>query len=415
MEIQLFNSIFFWKKYFKDLLKIFFIELKEKFYYNYLKLIILYPGLCSIFLIITINIGLGVSHVPPEPELKVYFFTNSMQTYMSTALSLASFEPNPEYLYLYRLERKIELINALIQKITEKTPTHLNLDLQKTRFVNVKYLIHTAVHHYSQLYSEFLYNFRFPLGTEVIKFDSGEHECQEIFIRLLETMLGKGSVRKKFDFALKAITIEGSPMLDKRAKYDCKLLFDPYIIQNKRRDLRGLTTFSEGFKNYSYVDLCVLDFYISLIASELVSHYWILPEDTNIVGNAYWTLGGAHSNEYSIYMNGSNFHANTELWERSKTLPDLIIRLLEIYIKAMTQEDSYRLATMTDMLMFKGRGSKTLQSYFVDYTHVLMTILQNGLFKSLDLKDIETFFLFEAHTEATMLINDLRAFIIYGR
>ena len=54
MEIQFFNSIFFWKKYFKDLLKIFLIELKEKLYYNYLKGIILYPGLCSIFLVIAL-------------------------------------------------------------------------------------------------------------------------------------------------------------------------------------------------------------------------------------------------------------------------------------------------------------------------------------------------------------------------
>src|ERR1700735_5877147 len=53
-EIAFFNAIYFWKKYFKDLLKIFLIELKEKLYYNYLKGIILYPGLCSIFLVIAL-------------------------------------------------------------------------------------------------------------------------------------------------------------------------------------------------------------------------------------------------------------------------------------------------------------------------------------------------------------------------
>src|ERR1700735_4256749 len=58
-EIAFFNAIYFWKKYFKDLLKIFLIELKENFYYKYLKAIILYPGLCSILLIIGINLVLG--------------------------------------------------------------------------------------------------------------------------------------------------------------------------------------------------------------------------------------------------------------------------------------------------------------------------------------------------------------------
>jgi hypothetical protein len=69
-----------------------------------------------------------------------------MQTYMGTALSLAIFEPNPEY--LYRLERKIELINALIQKIKVKKPTHLNLDCEKSKFVDIEYFIETAVNHH---------------------------------------------------------------------------------------------------------------------------------------------------------------------------------------------------------------------------------------------------------------------------
>jgi hypothetical protein len=111
------------------------------------------------------------------------------------------------------------------------------------------------------LYLEFLYPAKFPLATEVVKFNSGERH--NIFIHGLKIMLGKDTVQKKFDLALKIITVEGSPMLDKmtKAKYDCKLLFDPYVIKGQTRDLRGLTTFSEGFKNYSYVDLCVLEFY----------------------------------------------------------------------------------------------------------------------------------------------------------
>src|ERR1700735_2191828 len=65
-EIAFFNAIYFWKKYFKDLLKIFLIELKENLYYKYLKATILYPGLCSIFLVVTFillcNGGVGVVH-----------------------------------------------------------------------------------------------------------------------------------------------------------------------------------------------------------------------------------------------------------------------------------------------------------------------------------------------------------------
>src|SRR6202046_369438 len=53
-EIAFFNAIYFWKKYFKDLLKIFLIELKETLNYNYLKATILYPGLCRIFLVIMV-------------------------------------------------------------------------------------------------------------------------------------------------------------------------------------------------------------------------------------------------------------------------------------------------------------------------------------------------------------------------
>src|ERR1700735_1289737 len=53
-EIAFFNAIYFWKKYFKDLLKLFIIELKENLYYKYLKATILYPGLCSIFLVIMV-------------------------------------------------------------------------------------------------------------------------------------------------------------------------------------------------------------------------------------------------------------------------------------------------------------------------------------------------------------------------
>jgi hypothetical protein len=415
MEIQFFNSIFFWKKYFKDLLKIFIIELKEKFHHNYLKLIILYPGLCSILLIIGINILFGVSDVQPQAELVVSFCTSTVQTYMSTALSLASFEPNPEYLYLYRLERKIELINTLIHKIEDKNPTHLNLDFKNTKFVIVENYMQAAVDHHSRLYLEFAYPAKFPLATDVIKFNSSER--QKIFIDLLETMSGRGSVKKKFDLALKTITVEGLPMLDKttKAKYDCKLLFDPYVIKGQTRDLRGLITFSEGFRNYSYVDLCALDFYIGLIAWALVLHYWILPEDINIVGKVSLNLIGEGIYDYSILINGGDFNANIKLWERSKNLPDLVRVLLEMYLEAMIKEDSYRLAIISDALMFRGRILNPPHPYYLNYTNTLMTIVSKHLFNHAILTNIETYFFFPMTTVVQMLIHDLTLFIFHGR
>jgi hypothetical protein len=417
MEIQLFNSIFFWRKYFKDLLKIFIIELKEKFYYNYLKLIILYPGLCSILLILGINILFGASDdiELPRPELKVYFFSNFMQTYMGTALSLASFEPNPEYLYLYRLERKIELINALIQKIKEKNPTHLNLDCEKSKFVDIEYFIETAVNHHSRLYLEFLYNAKFPLATKIVKFNSDEQH--DIFIQLSETMLGKGTVQKKFDSALKIITVEGSPMLDKRAKYDCKLLFDPYVIKGQTRDLRGLTTFSEGFKNYSYVDLCVLEFYTGFIAWALILHYWILPEDINIVGKGSWTIGRANLEDYSILINGRNFNAKMRSSVGSAAL-DLIKVLLEIDVDTMRKEDCYRLAIIAEALRhYYSSAGELGQRYLfyvvLEYRDALMRVRHLGY--RINLSNIEKYYFYTPEIVAVQLINDLENLILYAR
>jgi hypothetical protein len=78
-EIAIFNSIFFWKKYFRDLLKIFVIDLKEKLYYNYLKMIILYPGLCSIFLVVTLTLfcnGGGEVHADSINDWYLWLFDN---------------------------------------------------------------------------------------------------------------------------------------------------------------------------------------------------------------------------------------------------------------------------------------------------------------------------------------------------
>ena len=126
MEIQFFNSIFFPKKYFKDLLKIFIIELKEKVYYSYLKLVILYPGIFIVIIIISLNIADAVTYgdILTNNEWRIYpnyilqlmqhLHLNAGLTDLEAALSIVDFEPNPEYLYLYRLERKIELINSFI-------------------------------------------------------------------------------------------------------------------------------------------------------------------------------------------------------------------------------------------------------------------------------------------------------------
>ena len=415
MEIQFFNSIFFWRTYFKDLLKIFLIELKENFYYYYLKVVILYPGLCSIFLIIAINLLFGASEEIKlaGPELQVYFFSSSIQTYMGTALSLATFEPNPEYLYLYRLERKIELINALIQKIKEKNPTHLNLDFDKSKYVGLEYLIETAVNHHSRLYLEFLYQAKFPLALEAVKFNSEGHK---ILIQVLETMLGKGTVQKKFDCALKTITVADSRMLDKTIKYSCKLLFDPYVIKSSKiRDHRGLTTFSEGFTNYSYVDLCVLEFYTGLIAWALILHYWLLPEDINIVGKASWTI--VNFSNYSILINGRNFNANFYPLASSPSL-DLIKALLEIGTDAMIKEDSFRLAIITEALRHHYSslgelGERALSYVVLEYRDALMRLRHLGY--PINLTNLETYYFSTPNIVVTQLMNDFEVSLFYAK
>jgi hypothetical protein len=125
MEIQFFNSIFFWKNYFKDLLKIFFIELKETIYYLYLKLIILYSVILIVIFILGVNVVFAVTHeaIFTNHECSIYpgyIVQLKEHLYLDVgligALSLVSFVTNLEYLYLYRLERKIELINALIKE-----------------------------------------------------------------------------------------------------------------------------------------------------------------------------------------------------------------------------------------------------------------------------------------------------------
>jgi hypothetical protein len=379
MEIQLFNSIFFWKKYFKELLKIFIIELKEKFHYNYLKLIILYPGLCSIFLIIVINMcsSISASTAPLFP-----LFLTNYDTDISIALSGGTFEPNPEYLYLYRLERKIELINLLIQKIKDKNPTHLNWNLTKTTFVNLDELFNRLVEHHSRMFFE-LFKPTFPLATEVIKFNSrwGEQICRSI----LEIMLEKDSVKNKFDWALKTITVTNSPLLANMSetKYDYKLLFEKFKItiddKEKEFDGRGLTTFSEGFQNYSYVDLCTLEYFVGLIVWALILHYWILPENLDAGREFYFQINCMDHRNYFLYIDDQEFTANMLSWKRSESVNWLIKSLLDINLDAMSKEDSYRLVILADALMFCGRDLQPrIKSIFLVTLEEMMEYRMNG-------------------------------------
>jgi hypothetical protein len=106
MEIQLFNSIFFWKKYFKDLLKIFIIELKEKIYYYYLYMIILYSGLCSFCLtaVVTLlccngNLFFGFQStdvIPSEPLQAV----QAMEIFLEKLRLEATTEADSVYIFL---------------------------------------------------------------------------------------------------------------------------------------------------------------------------------------------------------------------------------------------------------------------------------------------------------------------------
>jgi hypothetical protein len=340
MEIQLFNSIFFWKKYFKDLLKIFFIELKEKIYYYYLKLIILYPGVLIVILIISLNMVYAVTmtygDMMTNNEWRIYpNYLSLLKTHvlpvggltdLDVALSVASFEPNPEYLYLYRLERKIELINLLIQKIKEKNPTHLNLDWTKT-LINEKADAFTIqcftskMLLYARLYDPNLYNLEFKSKMEYAELN-----------KITQTMVGEDTVLSKFDQALQIITFDDSEILRKSILpiYDCRLLFG---------EKQGLINFSQGYQNFTFIDLCTLECFVGQIVHLLLSHYWILPENVDLEGECY--LRFCWPKNYFISINGEEISTHWYSWKRSQAQVGLIRSVSEILLETIEKEDSY--------------------------------------------------------------------------
>jgi hypothetical protein len=340
MEIQFFNSIFFWKKYFKDLLKIFFIELKETIYYYYLKLIILYPGVLIVILIISLNMVYAVTmtygDMMTNNEWRIYPNYLSLlktrvllvggQTDLDAALSVASFEPNPEYLYLYRLERKIELINLLIEKIKEKNPTHLNLDWTKTKigeesdtFTTQCFVSKMLL--YARLYDPNLYNLEFKTKAE----------DAELY-KILRIMVGEDTVLSKFDQALQMITFDDSEILRKSILpiYDCRLLF------GKKQ---GLINFSQGYRNFTFIDLCTLECFVGQIVHLLLSHYWILPENVDLEGECY--LRFCWPENYFISINGEEISTNWYSWKRSQDQVGLVKSILEILVEILDKDDSY--------------------------------------------------------------------------
>jgi hypothetical protein len=338
MEIQFFNSIFFWKKYFKDLLKIFFIELKEKIYYYYLKVIILYPGVLIVMCIIGVNVVDAVTmtygEIITNNEFTIYSnYISQLQKHLNTgmldldaALSIASFEPNPEYLYLYRLERKIELINLLIQKIKDKNPTHLNLDWTKTLINNetdafttkcfvMKLLL------YAKLYEPNVYNLEFKSKIEYAELN-----------KITQIMTAEDTALSKFDQALQIITLEDSEVLHKSTLpiYDCRLLFG---------EKQGLINFSQGYQNFTFMDLCMLECFVGQIVHLLLSHYWILPKNLDLEGECY--LRFCWPKNYFISMNGEEISTSWPLWERSWDQESLVKSMFDILAEIMDKDDSY--------------------------------------------------------------------------
>jgi hypothetical protein len=340
MEIQFFNSIFFWKKYFKDLLKIFVIELKETIYYYYLKLIILYPGVLIVILIISLNMVYAVTmtygDIMTNNEWRIYpnyiallkkhVLLSGGLPDLDAALSIASFEPNPEYLYLYRLERKIELINLLIQKIKNKNPTHLNLDWTKTLINRASDTFTTQCFVskmllYARLYDPNLYNLEAKS-----KLDYEESN------KIIRIMVGEDTVLFKFDQALQIITFDDSEVLRKTTLpiYDCRLLFG---------EKQGLINFSQRYQNFTFMDLCTLECFVGQIVHLLISHYWILPENVDLEGECY--LRFCWPENYFISINGEEISTHWYSWKRSQAQVGLIKSMSEILLETMDKEDSY--------------------------------------------------------------------------
>jgi hypothetical protein len=348
MEIQFFNSIFFWKKYFKDLLKIFFIELKEKIYYYYLKLIILYPGLCSIWLIIGINLVMMdtsfsgmyiISRMNRDPvELPVEL------TDMCEALSVGTFEPNPEYFYLYRIHRKIELINALIQKIKEKNPTHLNFDFTKTMVdENVSIVIRAVSDHHAQVF-EILYAERFPSATKELCINF--LKIEQYFRGFIQMLLSNKSVSDKF-FRCLLLIVTHEFYIENRARGQ----YGQYNFNNALLfgETQGLITFSEGFKNYSYADLCTLEYLLRIIGFKLILYYWHMDNDIDLVGESYLILDCLNFRRFSVCINSLQFYFDKVESKPEEAVTDMDARMLYLLlIETLMKEDFFRLAMLNE-------------------------------------------------------------------
>jgi hypothetical protein len=250
------------------------------------------------FLEILLNIQLFLFYI------QLYICINIILIFLANILSLqrqgtfiAGPEKNqdPENLYHYRLVRKIEIIHVVIELIKEKNFSHLNLNLMKTQFVGLEKWIGTLVQHYSSVY-ENLYAQKYPLGRPFSQFgdgvDFGSQHRRKRCIRLLEIMLGSGSVEEKFSRGLKEITFS-----DRVNRVSKKFSFFRYHIL-------GRTDFSEGFQNYSYVDLSLLEYFTGMIAWQLISYFCCLGKDVNLVGNNnYLIINCLSMDNYSISVN----------------------------------------------------------------------------------------------------------------
>ncbi|HXN54432.1 MAG TPA: hypothetical protein VN854_00490 [Mycoplasmatales bacterium] len=368
-------------------MKLFLIELKENLYYYYLKLIILYPGFLIVLFIISLNLvhALTYGDMMTNNESRIYpDYLESLQkhvdvsvglTDLDAALSIASFEPNPEYLYLYRLERKIELINLLIQKIIEKNPTHLHLDWTKTNinavpsntFITQSLSMKALL--YARLYDPNFYNLE-------IKATQLDHEESN---KILQIMVGEDTVVSKFDQALQIITFADAEILRKTSSpiYDCTLLFG---------EKQGLINFSNGYQNFAYMDLCALECLVAQIVHLLISHYWILPENIDLEGQCY--LKFCWPKNYFISINGEEISTSWYSWKRSYNQVGLIKSMSEILVGTIDKEDNYSqimLGMLYDIsiepyLIAKRSGQEigfisdaVYEEEFEDYLHYLET------------------------------------------
>jgi hypothetical protein len=160
---------------------------------------------------------------------------------------------------------------------------------------------------------------------------------------------------------------------------------------NKKSTRRqGLANFSEGFRRYSYVDLCVLEYFVGVIARVLILHYWILPDNIYVTAENFLNIHCIAIREYFISVNGDNFSGAMSLWERSKSIKWLIQLVLQIYVDAIMKEDRYRLAIMSDAFMYKGKKLPDLLSNtLLNFVSILMEWKPNSGASTVNLDSIE--------------------------